>query len=267
MADRRGDSTKRSANFSEKEVDLLVNLVNKYIDIIECKKTDATTWRAKAQTWEKLCNEFNSCSDGVVRCAKNLRMKYENVKKCNKKKFAEEKREINKTGDGIQTTVQITPVDNLIKNMIEGNSTGLQPIYESDVMINVPAQSQQHKWETWNGTALRGSISAALLPNVEIEEVEFSEAGDTLTQEKTSGSRIGKRKKSDFSADCQVKYSKLSDARIELIELQKESVKQEMELKKEEHDRKMEYMKSEFEMGQEKLKLEILLLRKKLNEN
>ncbi|KAJ4448358.1 hypothetical protein ANN_10374 [Periplaneta americana] len=128
MADARGDCTKRSANFSDREVELLVNLVKKYSGIIECKKTDSTTWKDKPEAWEKLSNDFNSCSGGILRCAKNLTIKYENVKNAAKKKFAEEKQEVYKTGGGTPTTVQITPVDHLIKNMMGDNGTGLEPV-------------------------------------------------------------------------------------------------------------------------------------------
>lgn len=50
---------KRSANFSKGEIDILVNIIFKYKDIIENEKTDATTWKSKNETWEKITLEFN----------------------------------------------------------------------------------------------------------------------------------------------------------------------------------------------------------------
>ncbi|KAG5894038.1 hypothetical protein JTB14_037883 [Gonioctena quinquepunctata] len=48
---------KRAPNFSTSEKTVLLNT---YKSIIECKKTDGTTWRQKDEAWNKICAVFNS---------------------------------------------------------------------------------------------------------------------------------------------------------------------------------------------------------------
>lgn len=77
---------KRSANFSESEISLLINLVEKYKDILECKRSNSVTWRQKEDTWQTLSKEFNSTlSLKEPRSFKVLKSKWENIKKNTKK--------------------------------------------------------------------------------------------------------------------------------------------------------------------------------------
>lgn len=70
--------------FKESEVEILVKLVDKYKNIIENKKTDATTWKEKQKTWAQITNEFNATC-GSSRPPKNIKCKYDNLKKTAKK--------------------------------------------------------------------------------------------------------------------------------------------------------------------------------------
>ncbi|PSN40652.1 hypothetical protein C0J52_15756 [Blattella germanica] len=102
-------------------------------------------------------------------------MKYENIKKCCKRKFADEKQELYKTGGGTPVATKITPVDCMIKEMIGECDTGLVPVLDSD---DVPTPS--HNWATWNPVALKEPISEALVADVVIEEFENAEAEDPV---------------------------------------------------------------------------------------
>ncbi|KAJ8948828.1 hypothetical protein NQ318_013480 [Aromia moschata] len=75
----------RAANFNNEEEALLVSLVNKYKEKIECRKTDMMTNATKMETWKKIANEFNSSSEVSFRDAKILKNKYDNIKKRTKK--------------------------------------------------------------------------------------------------------------------------------------------------------------------------------------
>ncbi|PSN34257.1 hypothetical protein C0J52_21420 [Blattella germanica] len=167
-------------------------------------------------------------------------MKYENIKKRCKRKFADEKQELYKTGGGTSVATKITHVDNIVQQMIGECGTGLLPVLDSD---DVP--TPRHNWATWNPVALKEQISAALVADVDIEEFENTEAEDPIRGEEHKN-----MKKIDLTTDCRLKYAKLSDARSELIKLQIESAKQDICFKREEHERKMEYMKREFELSQ-----------------
>lgn len=65
--------------FSENERMLLVNIIEDYKDIIECKKTDGVSIRKKQETWEKISNIYNS-HDVCKRDTKQLRKLWENIK-------------------------------------------------------------------------------------------------------------------------------------------------------------------------------------------
>ncbi|KAG5871184.1 hypothetical protein JTB14_020150 [Gonioctena quinquepunctata] len=81
--------TKRICNFSKVETDTSMTLVKKYKDVVECKKSDTVKWKEKLKAWEEITKEFNLILDqNPQRTSKNLRNKYENIKKTSKKKFA-----------------------------------------------------------------------------------------------------------------------------------------------------------------------------------
>lgn len=98
MCDKKKD---RAANFSSNEIDLC-DLIIKYSKMIECKKTDATTWKEKEEEWCKLTTEFNNLNSGYPRTMKSLKTKYEGIKKELRKKAARHKLEIFKTGGGTE---------------------------------------------------------------------------------------------------------------------------------------------------------------------
>ncbi|XP_070380698.1 myb/SANT-like DNA-binding domain-containing protein 3 [Dermacentor albipictus] len=66
--------------FTEEEKDLLQDLINKYKEVIENKRTDAVSLSAKAKAWEKLCAEYNSRPFVRARDAKQLKKLWDNMK-------------------------------------------------------------------------------------------------------------------------------------------------------------------------------------------
>ena len=65
------EKVKRGPNFSGKEEEVLINLVNKYRLEVECKKSDTNTNAA----WLKIEKEFNGILGDCDRCAAVLRNK------------------------------------------------------------------------------------------------------------------------------------------------------------------------------------------------
>jgi len=78
---------KRAINFSFEEEKTLLSLVKKYASTIECKKTDVNSNRLKTASYEKLAMKLNSVGGKCYRSSKTLRSKYENIKKCGKKRI------------------------------------------------------------------------------------------------------------------------------------------------------------------------------------
>ncbi|KAG5330283.1 MSD3 protein, partial [Acromyrmex charruanus] len=87
---------KRAPNFSKCEEQLLISLVEKYKNIIECKKSNVVTCKDKEKVWLKIESEFNSKNNGNAFRS----VKYNNLKKDTKRKFALEKINASKIGGG-----------------------------------------------------------------------------------------------------------------------------------------------------------------------
>lgn len=91
----------RSANYTAEEKSCLINIINKYKNIIESKKTDKFSWNDKNNAWETIANEFNAAApNGTYRNTESLKKFYENLKKDTRKIAAQEKMELFKTGGG-----------------------------------------------------------------------------------------------------------------------------------------------------------------------
>ena len=90
----------RSKNFSETEKNLLLNLVDKYKNSIECKRTDSKTLKQKSEAWVNLCEEFNFTSTYTKREVKNLQSFGKNLKTRAKSDSGYMRREQLKTGGG-----------------------------------------------------------------------------------------------------------------------------------------------------------------------
>lgn len=125
----------RTSNFCVEEIELLMRLIKQYRHVIECKKSDATTWKEKEEAWNTLAADFNKdplCQGRSARTAKALKGKWENLKKNGKKKFALEKEELYKTGGGKGDFPKITQQDDDIKEIIGVAVTGIENSYDSD---------------------------------------------------------------------------------------------------------------------------------------
>ena len=82
----------RSRNFSDFEKNLLFEIVrDKYLDIIENKKTDGTTIAKKQEAWEKIMHLYNCQAQTGKRSAKQLHALYDVMKKHARKNLHEDK--------------------------------------------------------------------------------------------------------------------------------------------------------------------------------
>ncbi|KAL4710630.1 hypothetical protein ACJJTC_003266 [Scirpophaga incertulas] len=95
------DGKKRTTNFTPDEKRILSELVLKYRDDVENKKTDATTNSQKCNAWIRLAKEFNSISTFFYRSHQSLKTCWDNIKRQSKKDKASLKKEIFKTGGGL----------------------------------------------------------------------------------------------------------------------------------------------------------------------
>lgn len=127
----------RSSNFSTKEIDVLVSTLQQYKHIIECKKTDATTWRDKDNAWEKITEILNSSSGEVFRPKKSLKAKYEDMKKNIRKKLAHNRSEQFKTGGGEPEMQFLTNAEDNILSILPSSLEGLPSVWDSDQLPGI----------------------------------------------------------------------------------------------------------------------------------
>lgn len=88
---------KRGINFSSTEKLLLIEIITKYKNIIENKRTDAVYTKEKGTCWDEISKQFNSESN-IFRDVLTLKNCWENLKKKTRKYYAEEKQNLYKTG-------------------------------------------------------------------------------------------------------------------------------------------------------------------------
>ncbi|KAL1516465.1 hypothetical protein ABEB36_000374 [Hypothenemus hampei] len=84
--------------FIAEEKNFLMFLIEQYKNVIENKKTDANSNRAKAEAWHKICVSFNSRFS--KRTEKQLRKLWDNMKSKTRKLDTEYKINMLKTGGG-----------------------------------------------------------------------------------------------------------------------------------------------------------------------
>ncbi|KAF2888584.1 hypothetical protein ILUMI_17590 [Ignelater luminosus] len=91
----------RSRNFTEFEKHLMFEIVrNKYLHIVDNKKTDAVNIEQKNVAWEHIANEYNCQAQTGPRTSKQLRALYDILKKNARSNLNEDKKNFYKTGGG-----------------------------------------------------------------------------------------------------------------------------------------------------------------------
>ncbi|PSN54158.1 hypothetical protein C0J52_06850 [Blattella germanica] len=97
----------RGTNFSNAEKEIFVNLLPKYFNIIDNKKTDGVSIRQKEACWEQLTTDFNTHALVTKRTSKQLKVFYDGYKRQCKTNFANEKIELFKSGGGAPKFIQM----------------------------------------------------------------------------------------------------------------------------------------------------------------
>lgn len=120
----------RSVNYSREETEVLISLVEKNKHVIENKKSNAIIWQAKEKAWNNIESEYNSIVGGVYRDAKNLRLKYEAMKRDTRKKSALIRAKMIQTGEK-RSELSLTLAEQKVREILL--SVEVEPnVYESD---------------------------------------------------------------------------------------------------------------------------------------
>ncbi|CAG9840677.1 unnamed protein product [Diabrotica balteata] len=91
---------KKRINYTPDENKLLIHLVQVNKDIIENKSTNAVSNKEKDEAWKHITIQFNEKLTHVHRDESSLRKQWSNIKQDCRKKAAESRRQLYKTGGG-----------------------------------------------------------------------------------------------------------------------------------------------------------------------
>ena len=264
------NSGKRSKNFSQQEVDLLLDLVNAKRNILENKRTDHVSLKDKENSWKELAESFNELNGSVVRDWKVLKGKYENLKKTCKKNFAKDKKYTSGTGGGPHQPNLISTTDVKVKDIIGTIPLeGLPSVCDSDFIGQSLLQGTSYEGET---AIPSPDICDAVQVIEEIPVIQDLERGETIEvpvqpcssnftvqdlRKPTSTPLRIKRKRSLDSTVAGKKLEVLADEKQEVLQLQKQVLEDQIQFQKEEHKIKLEHFKEEHTSKMKLLELEI----------
>uniref|UniRef100_A0A131YQA5 Regulatory protein zeste n=1 Tax=Rhipicephalus appendiculatus TaxID=34631 RepID=A0A131YQA5_RHIAP len=127
-----GKTTATRFVYTAEERELLRNLVVRHRSVLENKRTDNVSKRAKDVAWEKVTEEYNS-QPGIRRVTvSQLRKLWDNEKSKWKKKQSEERRNLYATGGGPSTCRPMSPSLALVGAAASHMATRLPNPYDSD---------------------------------------------------------------------------------------------------------------------------------------
>lgn len=90
----------RGPNFTEREKERLLDIINEFRPTIENKTTNSTSLKSKNRAWDQVTIRFNSASLSARRDTKALKKCYENMKKKARVDLANQRTAIIATGGG-----------------------------------------------------------------------------------------------------------------------------------------------------------------------
>lgn len=125
----------KSANFSELEKEILLELIHAKKDIIENKQNDGRMVSKKNTEWTNIEKEFNSRHGVNKRTITQLKSLWKNLKARTKSAVAKERREKKKTGGG-PAGKSLDKIASTISEMLPQQINSLQNQYDDDASLH-----------------------------------------------------------------------------------------------------------------------------------
>lgn len=254
------DKRQRGANFTPKEKILLFDLIYKYKSIVENKKTDNVSCTNKNECWKKISEQFNAASPSMLtRSVESLRKFYENKKKEVRKQIAQEK---TSGCSAIKITKDLDSekvLDLMNKKTVHGlknafDSDSHQINHELDPITNeieildeiedFDEDETVPSWKKYKPSYLKLPISNELKmesPSCFLKEVTVTQVSKSRRRRPTVVT------KALNSSALSLKYEKLVDKKLKLVDLQEK------------------YFELQIKQSEEKHKLEMLILKKQVD--
>ncbi|KAF5308342.1 hypothetical protein FQR65_LT18225 [Abscondita terminalis] len=151
-----------------------------------------------------------------------------------------------------------------------------EEVVTEDLAVEVDDQIvQMPEWKSWNPSLLKTPLSTSLRIPTQKRSIEptadatcskmpGNSIAATLTEPTDNARSYKQKKKTQLTQDCRLKINVLSEAKIDLVKIQKEAIIQEMTFTKQEHELKLQHLKEEHEMKMAKHKIEMDILLKQL---
>ncbi|XP_071053963.1 repetitive organellar protein-like [Onthophagus taurus] len=135
---------KRLPNFTQAEKYLLLRLTNQYKEIVENKKTDGFTWRKKTEAWKKIENVYNNSTSGSNRTARQLKYKYETIKRDLKREYTNNKNSWQPKS--VEEAKLIKTITNIVEESLNNNNCNSNTL--NGVDIDVKNNEQKIEFES-----------------------------------------------------------------------------------------------------------------------
>lgn len=120
------DERKRAPNFTLEEVEKLKASVQKFASVVENRRSDVLSKKQKIEGWKKIEIDFNADNNNAIfRNHDVLKKKWENLKKCCKKKYSDMKTYRNQTAGGASKDCVFTPVEETVLEVLATQATGM----------------------------------------------------------------------------------------------------------------------------------------------
>lgn len=138
---------RRKANFSDREISVLIDKVEDNYKILSAKFSDVITSQEKNKVWNDIAEAVNAVST-VQRTTDELKKKWEDLKTRTKKKASETKKEMGKTGGGeVEGDSALTETELRIIGIIgETLVYGLKDGMDTAEIIEVEHQSTSQRY-------------------------------------------------------------------------------------------------------------------------
>ncbi|XP_063223586.1 fibrinogen silencer-binding protein-like [Bacillus rossius redtenbacheri] len=207
--DRKGTKRTRSVNYSVEDCLKLVDLIRPLKNIIENKKTDAVQWTEKNKAWDSICTRYNSITT-QSRTTKELRQKYEALKRDARKDSALRRQALLQTGGGPGIEIKNNIVLEKIKELLQLSADGLSSIFDCDRICDAqvsvatvePGEVQEEILETLEEIAEKASCWEHLREEDYYETVELQGVPDSTlaTASVISATGNSERETDDWSS-------------------------------------------------------------------
>ncbi|XP_069672712.1 myb/SANT-like DNA-binding domain-containing protein 3 [Periplaneta americana] len=250
----------RAPNFNKYEVEILIELIQKYKHIIENKKTDGVSLKEKDATWRKIANEFGHLPGITQRTYENLKTAYENLKTKARRDSANDRLEKYKTDGGIGGPSKLDEIGERILDIIKP-SVPVKSTYDSDAAYGEPITSQgMNSTSSTTGTTaptlrrMPSPIPVAVVEDIVNGEfcmpvIDEHDGGDNTTSEPITSTPLNRKHLStETIKESGKRKVSARDSITNAAETQCQLLNKEYQMKKEEHKLLMEIRKEKLEL-------------------